>query len=127
MTDGPERGVRADQEDESHGDAVLEALWTRVLEAWSDERVHTAVLDHAIRTEALPEIAGRYRALTADPEKGPLAKAKLDAVVVAATNMLWSTKMPVPGKVPLSITLSAVGVSLFLLLWLAWAVLGPHP
>jgi hypothetical protein len=129
MTDGTEPGDRADSAndaDDASGDAVLEALWKRVLEAWDDERVHAAVLDHALRTEALPEVAGRYRALTGDPEKGTRAKAKLDAVVVAATNMLWSTKMPVPGKVPLPITLSAVGVSLFLLSWLAWAVLGPH-
>ena len=129
MADGTEPGDRADpanDADDACGDAVLEALWKRVLEAWDDERVHAAVLDHAIRTEALPEIAGRYRALAADPEKGARAKAKLDAVVVAATNLLWLTKMPVPGKVPLSITLSAVGVSLFLLSWLAWAVLGPH-
>ncbi|HSY23140.1 MAG TPA: hypothetical protein VK841_13530 [Polyangiaceae bacterium] len=132
MADGTEPEDRADSADdadsadEAGADAVLEALWKRVLEAWDDERVHAAVLDHAIRTEALPEIAGRYRALAADPEKGARAKAKLDAVVVAATNLLWLTKMPVPGKVPLSITLSAVGVSLFLLSWLAWAVLGPH-
>lgn len=108
----------------SGGDAVLEALWNRVLEAWDDERVHAAILEHAVRTGALPEIAGRYRTLAGDPEKGALAKARLDAIVLAATNMLWSTKMPVPGKVPLPITLSAVGVSLFLLSWLAWEILG---
>ena len=112
--------------DETSHDPVLEALWKRVLEAWDDERVHAALLDHAVRTGALPEIAGRYRALSSDPAKSADAKTKLDAIVVAATNMLWSTKMPVPGKVPLPITLSAVGVSAFLLLWLAWAVLGGH-
>ena len=131
MSDGTDREVPvasgSDPGGEEAGhDPVLEALWKRVLDAWDDERVHAAVLDHAVRTGALPEIAGRYRALTSDPEKSARAKTKLDAIVVAATNMLWSTKMPVPGKIPLPITLSAVGVSLFLLLWLAWAVLGGH-
>ena len=130
MTEGAHReepSSLSHRESEELGrDPVLEALWKRVLDAWDDDRVHAAVLDHAVRTGGLPEIAGRYRALAGDPEKGDRAKTKLDAIVAAATNMLWSTKMPTPGKVPLPITLSAVGVSLFLLLWLAWAVLGGH-
>jgi hypothetical protein len=112
--------------DEDAKDPVLEALWKRVLEAWDDDRTHAALLEHAMRAQALPEIAGRYRALSEDPEKGPLAKKKLDGIVVAATQMLMSMKTPKPGKTPLPITLSAAGVAALLLGWLAWALWGHH-
>lgn len=106
-------------------DRVLDALWERVLAAWGDEKAHAAVLDHALRANLLPEIAGRYRALVDDPEKGPVAKKKLDALVLAATNMLFSTKTPKPGQgVPIQITLSAFGICVALLAWLAFALMG---
>jgi hypothetical protein len=111
-------------EDDEAADAVLEALWKRVLEAWDDQKTHTALLDHAVREQRLPDVAGRYRALVDDPDKGALAKKKLDAVVTAATQMLMSMKTPKAGKVPLPITLSAVGICAFLLSWLAWVVFG---
>ena len=112
--------------DEDAKDPVLEALWKRALEAWDDDRTHAALLEHAMRAQALPEIAGRYRALSEDPQKGPLAKKKLDAIVLAATQMLLSMKTPKPGKTPLSITLSAAGVAALLLGWLAWELWGRH-
>jgi hypothetical protein len=105
-------------------DAVLEALWKRVLDAWDDEKTHAALLDHALREQLLPEIAGRYRGLADDPEKGALAKKKLDAIVLAATQMLMAMKTPKPGKVPLPITLSALGICAVLLSWLAWTLFG---
>ncbi len=107
-------------------DAVLEALWGRVLEAWDEDRAHAALLEYALRSQELPEVASRYRALLDDPQKGPLAKKKLDAIVTSATSMLWSTKTPTVGKVPLPITLSAFGVSFALLAWLVWTVWGKH-
>jgi hypothetical protein len=106
-------------------DAVLEALWKRVLEAWDDEKAHAALIDHAMREQQLPEAAGRYRALVDDPDKGALAKKKLDAIVLAATQMLLALKTPRSGnKVPLPITLSAFGVCAVLLAWLGWALWG---
>jgi hypothetical protein len=110
--------------DEDPKDAVLDALWARVMEAWDDEKPHHAVLEHALRAQALPELAGRYRALEGDPEKGALAKKRLDAIVLAATQMLMSMKTPKPGKVPLPITLTAFAISVLLLSWLGWAVWG---
>ncbi|MGH7438475.1 MAG: hypothetical protein ACRENE_22545 [Polyangiaceae bacterium] len=105
-------------------DAVLEALWGRALEHWDDRSVHTAVLEHAVRVQKLPDLAGRYRALSEDAERGPIAKERLDAIVAAATTLLWAMQTPKPTKVPTSITLSAFGVCAFLLLWLAWAMWG---
>ena len=73
--------------------------------------------------QQLPELSGRYRALVDDAAKGPGAKKRLDAIVVAATQMLVATRTPAPGKVlPLPITLSAVAVFLILMSWLAYAV-----
>ena len=94
--------------EEEQTDPVLEALWKRVLDAWDDDKTHAALLDHAMRSQALPEIAGPLPALTEDPRRAQLAKKKLDAIVLAATQMLLSMKTPKPGKTPLPITLSAV-------------------
>jgi hypothetical protein len=117
VTDGPP--------EEPSNDPVLEALWKRVLEAWDDDRPHAALLEHALRAQALPEVAGRYRALVDDPDKGARAKKRVDAVVVAATQLLMSMKTPkVGGKVPLSIALTAFAICMLLLAWLAWAVWG---
>jgi hypothetical protein len=107
-------------------DEVLEALWKRALEAWDDEKVHAAILEHALRTEALPDIARRYRASLADPARGALAQKRLDAIVLAATQMLMATKTPPPVKVPLSLTLTAFAICAVLLGWLALAVWGRH-
>ena len=64
-------------------------------------------------------------ALVEDPEKGAVAKKKLDAIVLAATQMLMAMKTPKPGKgVPIPITLSAFGVCAVLLAWLGWALWG---
>jgi hypothetical protein len=116
-----------DDEGDEPRDAVLEALWKRVLEAWDDEKAHAALIEHAVREQRLPEAAGRYRALADDPERGPVAKKKLDAIVLAATQMLLAMKTPKPGKgVPLPITLSAFGISAVLLAWLGWALWGHH-
>jgi len=109
---------------DGENDPVLEALWKRVMEAWDDDRTHAAIIDHGVRIRALPELAGRYRALVEDPQKGALARKKLDAIVVAATSLLFSQKTPSPVKVPLPITLSAFGVCCVLLAWLAWALWG---
>jgi hypothetical protein len=111
-------------DDDEPKDAVLEALWKRVLEAWDDDRTHAALIDHALRAQRLPEVAGHYRALSDDPERGPVAKEKLHAIVLAATQMLMAMKTPHPGKVPLPITLTAFGVCAVLLAWLAWALWG---
>ena len=116
-------------------DPVLEALWARVIEAWDDERSHAALLDHAIRAQRLPVIAARYRRLAddgdgdGDEKKASIAKKQLDAIVQRAADALLSIRMPRPpkgGATPLPITLSAFGVCLFLLAWLAYAVWGRH-
>ena len=112
--------------DDEPKDAVLEALWKRVLDAWNDEKTHAALIEHAMREQRLPETAGRYRALIDAPDKGAVAKRKLDAIVLAATQMLMAMKTPKPGKVPLPITLSAFGVCALLLAWLGWAMWGHH-
>ncbi|HXN34247.1 MAG TPA: hypothetical protein VN894_20440 [Polyangiaceae bacterium] len=112
----------SDPADDQCSDPVTDALWKRVLDAWDDDATHAALLDHALRVQALPEIAGRYRALADDPDKGLVAKRKLDGIVVAATQLLMSMKTPNPAKVPLSITLTAFAIFVLMLGWLALAV-----
>ena len=107
-------------EDES--DLIFETLWGRVVEAWDDDKTHSALLEYAVRAQMLPEAAGRYRAMKDDPERGALAKKKLDAIVVAATQMMLAMKTPARTKPPLGITLSAIAVSVILVTWAAYAI-----
>jgi hypothetical protein len=107
-------------------DPVFEALWARVVSAWDDDSAHAAIIQHALRAGELPELAGRYRGLVDDPERGAAAKKKLDAIVLTATQALMAMKTPKPERVPLSITLTAFAVCALLLGWLAWALWGPR-
>jgi hypothetical protein len=101
-------------------DAGFEALWKRVLDDWDDDKPHTALIEFALRTEQLPEAAGRYRALKDDPAKAERAQKRLDAIVVAATQLMMSMKTPPLTKVPLPITLSAFGIFLFTLCFIVY-------
>jgi hypothetical protein len=105
-------------------DPGLDALWQRVVDTWDDDRAHGALLEYALRMQSLPEIAARYRALSGDPDRAERARERLEAIVSAATQVLLSTKTPKPGKTPLPITLSALGVTALLLAWLAYALWG---
>jgi hypothetical protein len=109
-------------------DCAVESLWDRALQSWDDDKVHSALIEYAVRTENLPEVAGRYRELKDDPIKGERAKKQLNAIVVAATQMLMATKAirPENARPPWFITASAVGVCVFLLLLLMYAILRRH-
>jgi hypothetical protein len=104
-------------------DAIFNALWRRVIEAWDDDKPHQAALGYAIEHEMLPEIAGRYRALLDDPEKAPRAKKKIDGIVIAATQMLMSTKTPPREKVPWQWTASAAAFFVIVVAFLAYKLL----
>ncbi len=106
--------------DVEESDAMLEALWTRVLEAWDDDKPHQAILGHAIDKQLLPILAGRYRKLQEDPEKGARAKKKLDGIVIAATQMMLATKTPPREKLPWQWTAYAVAFFVVVIAFLAW-------
>jgi hypothetical protein len=112
--------------DDATKDPVLDALWDRALAAWDDDKPHAALLEHALRSHSLPELAGRYRSVAVDPQRGSTAKKKLELIVLTATQSLMAMKTPKPAKIPLAITLSAFGVCALLLGWLAWALWGPR-
>lgn len=104
-------------------DAVFNALWTRVTEAWDDDKPHQAALGYALEHEMLPEIAGRYRKLADDPDKGARAKKKIDGIVAAATQMLMATKTPPREKVPWQWTASAAAFFVIVVAFLAYKLL----
>jgi hypothetical protein len=113
--------------DDATADPVFEALWQRVLEAWDADPPHHALLDYAIRAERLADAAGRYRALEGDAEKGARARKRLDAIVMAATQMMMAMKTPAaPRKVPLPFTIATMAFCFALLAWLAWVVFHRH-
>src|SRR5438874_11648221 len=107
-------------------DEGFDALWAKVLEDWADEKRHAAILTYALSTESLPELAGRYRALKDDPEKGAFAQKRIDAIVIAATQMLASMKTPAPPKTNKPLTIAVAVVCACVMSWLAWKVFGPH-
>ena len=107
--------------------AIFEALWERALEAWDDDKPHVAILEHALRTESLPELAGRYRALKDDPAKGPRAQKKIDGIVVAATQMLMATKTPPRTKTPWQWTAAAAIVFGLVCAFLFYQLFAPSP
>jgi hypothetical protein len=121
--EAPKEGLPVAPPVEETNDTAFDALWQRVLDCWDDDKPHGAVLEYALRTEQLPLIAGRYRALATDPVKGERAKKRLDAIVVAATQLMMSMKTPPQTKVPLPLTLSAVGIFLFALGFLVYAMM----
>jgi hypothetical protein len=110
--------------DEEPKDAMLEALWARVVEAWDDDKPHLAMLEYAIREQRLPDVAGRYRKVKeSEPARAERAQKKLDGIVIAATQMLMAMKTPAPTtKVPPWITWTAFFVSVVLLGWLTWSM-----
>ena len=83
-------------------------------------------VDYALQTENLPDLAGRYRALKDDPEKGEYAQKRIDAIVVAATQMLASMKTPPPPKSNKVLTIAVAIVCACVMSWLAWTVLKAH-
>jgi hypothetical protein len=105
-------------------DPVFEALWARVLEAWEDDKPHHAILQHAIDHQLLPDLAGRYRTLTEDPEKGARAKKKMDGIVVAATQMMLSMKTPARTKTPWQWNLAVAFMFVIVVGWLAYVIFG---
>jgi hypothetical protein len=116
VTEGPETEPK---------DAMLDALWARVVEAWDDDKPHHALLEYAIREQKLPDVAGRYRKIKdLEPVRAERAQKKLDGIVIAATQMLMAMKSPpAQTKVPAWITWTAFLVSTVILGWLTWSVL----
>ena len=107
-------------------DVVFAALWTRVLASWDEDKPHQAALSYAIEHEMLPEIAGRYRKLFEDPEKGARARKKVDGIVIAATQLMLATKTPPREKVPWTWTASAAVFMLLVISFLAYKLFVHH-
>jgi hypothetical protein len=120
--DAPAPAAAAPPLPEPTGDLLFDALWAKVLDAWDDDKVHGAILEYSVASEKLPDLAGHYRALRDDPAKGERAKKRLDAIVLAATQMMMSMKTPENTKVPLPITLTVAALFLFALVFAAYAM-----
>jgi len=103
-------------------DPLFDALWAKVLGAWDDDKAHSTVLDYAVQKEKLPDLAGRYRALKGDPTKADRAQKRLDAIILAATQLMMSMKTTPTTTVPLPITLTMFGIFLFAVGFVAYAM-----
>jgi hypothetical protein len=96
-------------------DVVFDTLWSRVIAAWDDDKPHGALVEYAVRAQKLPELAGKYKAMTAIPEKKERAQKRLDGVVMAATQMLMAMKSPPLPKSnkPLNVIVGLIAAALF--------------
>jgi hypothetical protein len=121
----PEKGAPSLPAEEPQ-DALFEALWKRVLESWDDDKPHVAILEHAVRNERMPELAGRYRAQKEVPGREERAKKKLDGIIVAATQMLMATKTDRSEKAPWQLTAAVGVICVLVLVWVAFKVFGVH-
>lgn len=102
--------------------AVLDALWTGVINGWDDDDRHRKFLDHAREIGALMEAARRYGSLKDDPARGAVAKKRLAAITLLATNELYATRTSRPTrKAPGWLVALAVIICVVLLGWAAWA------
>lgn len=117
----PAHETPADEEAAAEDDP-LELMWARALEKWDDEKRHAVLLELALQTERMPELAGRYRALLGDVEKGPVAKKRIDAILGAATQLLMSMKTPKPTKNPPWLVASAAITFAITMAYLAYAL-----
>ena len=126
VTETPEGRIGDEEGVGEAPDVVFQALWARVLEGWDEDRPHQLALTYAIEHEMLPEIAGRYRKLLDDPDKGARAKKKINGIVVAATQLLMATKTPPREKVPWTWTASVALFMVVVLSFLAYKILGHH-
>jgi hypothetical protein len=116
--------ARADAHDDAEADPIFEALWGRVVEVWAEDKQHAAFLDYAIRAQKLPEAAARYAKQKADSARAELAQKKLEAITIAATQMLYATQMPKDVKPPRAWTWTAFAIMVVILAWVAIAVFG---
>ncbi len=108
---------------EPTGDPLFDALWAKVLASWDDDKTHASALEYALTTERLADLAGRYRALKDVPRRAERAQKRLDAIILAATQLMMSMRTPVNTKIPLPITLSVAGLFACAVAFAAYAML----
>ena len=103
-------------------DPAFKTLWAKVIESWDDDKRHAAILEYAVASEKLADLAGRYRALKDDPAKAERAQKRLDAIILAATQLMMSYRTPTNVKVPVPITLSVFAIFLMALAFATYAM-----
>ncbi len=109
--------------EEATGDIVFDTLWARVLSAWDDDKPHGALVQYAVKNHKLPELAGKYKSLTTDPDKKVRAQKRLDGVVMAATQLLFAMKSPPLPKSNKTINIIAVLMAISAIAFLAYRLI----
>jgi hypothetical protein len=103
---------------------ALDTLWAAADRDWDNEKVHVALLEFALRENRLADLAAKYRAQTAVPERAPLAKRRLDALTVAAMQWMAAAKTPKRERMPQALVWTTLTISISLILFAWWGVFG---
>lgn len=93
-------------------DAVLEALWAKVIENFDDDAAHQRFLEHCRQSGQLLEAATRYRAHKADTNDAEIDK-RLSAIAIYAMAELESKRAEPKGRNPLALLATALVVAFF--------------
>jgi hypothetical protein len=112
-------------------DGSLDVLWQYVLDHWDEDAPHRAFLAQAETAGQLAEAAARYRAVSTQSERRPMAKRQLAAVTTLALMRLEASRSRAPRRrrpraiwVPLVLLVAGVA-ALFAYLRLLPPGLGP--
>jgi hypothetical protein len=106
----------------STGDPVFEAYWTRVDVEWDDADAHVKMLEYAIASSALPELAARYAKYKENITRAEFAAKRVTAITLAAVSMLEATRSPKYQRPPWPIVASAAFIFVCALIFV-WATL----
>ncbi len=89
-------------------DAVLEALWKKVLDDFEDDAAHARFIEHCRSTNQLLEAAVRYRGMKGDHARGRQADKRLGAIATLAIASLETTRTPERNHVALAVRLFVI-------------------
>ncbi len=103
-------------------DPVFDALWACVEDQWDTPEAHTKILDYALATAKLPELAGRYSAYRDDDARREFASKRVAAITLAALNMLEAARTPKYVRPPWYLVVSAMMIFAIVITFV-WATL----
>ena len=77
-------------------DPILEGFWRQVVEDWANVERHQHFLDYCQQSDQLVEAATRYRQISSNVDREPVARQRLAAISILALAKLEASRTPAP-------------------------------